>query len=898
MRFCHLHLHNEYSVLDGIGSSKQFAELAKAKGQTHLAISNHGNIDGALAHQKACREVGIKPLIGCELYIVPNLADKPKGETRYHITVLVENQIGWVNLLKMLTIANLDGFYSRPRIDPQTLLAHLNGLVVLSGCSMSFLGMPGGREFLQGAIDKIGKERVFLEIMPHDFEPQIKLNKRIKKLAEVYGLELVATNDCHYPTAESAMHQEVLLAIQSRKTWEDKTRWKFSFAGLHLKDYEEMFDAFVYQDCFDEGQIKRAMRNSVRVAKICEGFEIKQQPIALPGIGLDLVDEEEHLFLWSLICKGKQLRLPNQTAEQKTIYDERIVEEFTLIKKMGFQKYFLIVWDLITWCRKNDVMVGPGRGSVGGSLIAYLLGITDVDPIEFDLVFFRFISPDRSDLPDIDLDFEDHKRPLVRKYLSDKYGEHNVAGLSTFMTIRGKGALRDVARVFDVPLSEVDKAAKAMDDALDDKEQIKTSFSGDNEECNRFRARYPKVVEVAQALEGQIRGVGQHAAAVCISSQDLRKGRKCNLAIRSNTVVANWDKENAEYMGLMKLDVLGLSALSVLNESRKMIKINHGIDIVFQDIRLDDEKVFSQINKGDVAGAFQISAKGLSGYCQELGIDNFELLSAATALFRPGPLHSGMAERFIKRKHGREAIEKIHPIYDEITKNTLGIIVYQEQVMLVINRLAGIPMNVCNKIRGVMAKSKGAKELNKYQAEFVKGCSEKETLTEKKAKEVWKTISTFGKYGFNRSHSVEYSVITYWDMWLKTYYPREFLACCLTFGNKDHFRGYIAEAKRAGAVLRLPKIGISDATSWIVDKDGQLFAPFTSINGIGDNVAKLIAEHKPIKGKGFFTKTSTKREIKGIGKTTLAILDKIGAWNTNQDPSPIEQRKFDNIFTF
>ena len=507
-----------------------------------------------------------------------------------------------------------------------------------------------------------------------------------------------------------------------------------------------------------------------------------------------------------------------------------------------------------------------------------MIGITDVDPIKYGLSFARFISPDRIDLPDIDMDFEDHKRWRVKEYLQKKYGEYNVVGLSTFMTMKGKGCLRDVSRVYDIPLKEVDVAAKAIED-FDEGGQIENSFAT-IPDCVRFKKKYPDAVEVAAALEGQIRGAGQHAAAICVSTSDLRNGKNCNLAMRSGSLVANWDKDVAEFMGLIKLDILGLSALSILNETRTMVEKNAGFRIDFNKIPLDDRKVYDEILEGNTVGAFQIGAPGLSRFCQDMRVDSFDLIVAATALYRPGPLHSGMAEQFIKIRHGKSKVKKICPIYDEITKETFGIIVYQEQVMSTINLLSGIDMATCDKIRKLMAKSKGEEAINKYKNDFIAGCEKLKTIDKKTANELWKTILTFGKYGFNLSHSVEYSLITYWDMWLKTYYPHEFIACCLTYGGEKQFSEYLKEARRLKLEVRLPKIGISHAFNWIVDNTGNCFAPFAAIKGIGEKSAEAIAGYKLKKRNGFFNSIGGKgnNKISGVNSTAINVLEEIGAF--------------------
>ena len=897
MAFCHLHLHNEYSVLDGVGTSKQYAALAKELGQTHLSLVNHGNIDGAIEHQKQCLEAGIKPIIGAEMYLVPDISVKTKGERRYHITLLVENQAGWRNLLQLLTIANIDGYYHRPRIDHKTLMEHIEGLVILSACSMSYLLLDVENWMVLDYINALGKERIFLEVMPHKIPEQVKINKLALSLSKQLGIQLVVTNDCHYPTAEATKHQEVLLAIQSKKKWDDTDRWKFNCDGLFLRSEEQMLEAFQEQDCLSDEEIKRAIRRTMKVAKICENFRIEQQEVFLPSIKKFPTEEDELIFLENQIFKGLRRRLRGLSFEELTPYKERIEMEMKLIISKKFVRYFLIVWDLIQWCQQNNIMTGPGRGSVGGSLVAYLLFITDCDPLKYGTEFFRFVDESRADLPDIDMDFEDIRRGDVRKYLSDKYGEFNVSGLSNFLTMKGKGVLRDVSRVFDIPLQEVDFAAKAMVEA-DEGEEIAKSFK-EIDECKRFGRKYPEVIEVAQSIEGQIRGHGQHAAGVCISEKDLREGHNCNLVTRAGTIVANWDMRNAEYCGLMKLDILGLSALTILNECRRMVKQNHGIDINYKKITFDDPKVFAEITEGNTVGAFQIGSNGLTNYCKELGVENFQMLYAVTALWRPGPMQSGMTELYSKRKRGKAKVEKIHPIFDKLTEETFGVIVYQEQVMKAVNQLAGISMATCNKIRKIIGKSLGNAAFDKYKEEFLQGCKNQGTVPEKKAIQIWDMMSKSGSYSFNLSHSVEYSMITYWDMWSKTYYPNEFLASCLTLGDKTKNIEYIREARRLGLKINLPKIGISDAVKWNCDKKGNLYAPFISINGVGETVAEKIAAAKlgEKQRKGFFSSTPSEK-IPGVNKNVTAILTQINAFDPDYVTTRDDLKKFKSLFIF
>ena len=1162
MSFCHLHVHNEYSVLDGVGTSKQYAAMAKELGQEWCALTNHSNVDGAIEHQKQCLAAGIKPIIGAEMYLVADLTKKEKGETRYHITLLVENQTGWRNLLKLLTIANIDGFYYRPRIDYPTLMKHIDGLVILSACSMSFINIPYVYRMLDGMIAAIGKDRIFLEVMPHNFPEQIKVNKLALAIAEKLRIQVVATNDVHYPTEESAKHQEVLLAIQTKKKWTDKDRWKFNCTGLFFRSEKQMFDAFRDQDCLTNQQIKRAIRRTVTVAKLCENFRIEKQEVYLPSIKNFPTEEDEITFLENRIYRGLRLRLKDKTFGELIPYRERIDMELKMIIAKKFTSYFLIVWDLIKWCEKENILTGPGRGSAGGSLVAYLLFITDLDPLVYGTEFFRFVDESRPDLPDIDCDFEDARISEVRKYLSDKYGEFNVSGLSNFLTMKGKGVLRDVGRVFDVPLVEVNTAAKSM---LDDKEDEQISRAlVYSPELKRFNNRYPEVIEISKSIEGQIRGClsgdcrlvlpnrngirvkkikklyeenyrgkaraydlkkdvlffddivdiwqsgikkvydlttnngnrvirlttdhklltkngwkeagkikigefiatngapwnkglkgrqvawnkgltkddhpgvaihsermkknnpsklphvkkqvsersfkhgrwslpqkykkshpiceicgnaetkeihhidldihnndesnllatcikchheihwsmsdqeihkinplrtigwskvisfeyagkemtydiqmkssnqnfvcnkiiahncGQHAAGVCISKNDLREGFNCNLVSRSGTIVANWDMRNAEYCGLMKLDVLSLSALTILSETKRLIKQNHNVDIDYKKLTFDDPKVFAEITAGHTTGAFQISTHGMTNYCMELGVENFAMIYAVTALWRPGPMQSGMTESYSKRKRKKEKVEKIHPIFDKITAETFGVIIYQEQVMKVVNQLAGIPMATCNKIRKVMGKSMGHAAFDKYKEEFLQGCKNKGLVKDDKAIQIWNMMSESGSYSFNLSHSVAYSMITYHDMWSKTFYPTEFITACLTLGNKDKNVEYIREARRLGLKINLPKIGISHPLKWNCDNKKNLFAPFISIKGVGDVTAEKIAKFKEKKKKvkSFFTLPDESKKINGIDEKTMNILNCVKAFDPDYVTTDEDLRKFKKFFIF
>ena len=560
MNFTHLHLHSEYSALDGYGSAKQYIARAKEMGFTALAITDHGNISGTLKFQREAEKQGIDSIIGCELYVVPDAQKKIK-EKFGHIVILCQNLIGWQELCRIVTIANLEGFYKKPRVDFDTLLnADTSGWVILTGCMSSFLRLKGGVDALRGLCDKM-PGRVYLEIMPHQEDIQKEYHEFLKPIWKELSLPLVATNDCHYIVRGDWKAQEVLLAIQVNAKWDDPNRWKFGIKGLHLRSAQEMAKAFERQGQFTPAEVQTAMENTNKIAKTCSGFRIPKQDISLPEVpGFKGQDADEILYT---LCDSVGYTLP----EWNDQYAERFIEEFDLIKKKGFAKYFLIVKDIINHCDKEGIEYGPGRGSVGGSLISYLLGITKIDPIKFNLSFARFISEDRIDFPDIDLDFEDSKRQQVVKYIEDTYGKNNTCGISTDARMKSRSVLWDIGRVFDIPrkdLSEITQAVRPQDHEA----AVQVCFENEGE---WFAKKYPEAARLAVKLENQLRHHGQHPAAVIVSADDLTDGKRTALKLQKGQVVSSWDMEDAEYCGLMKLDILGLSTLSVLAECKRLI---------------------------------------------------------------------------------------------------------------------------------------------------------------------------------------------------------------------------------------------------------------------------------------------------------------------------------------
>lgn len=858
MKFCHLHVHTEYSLLDGYGSPERYVAKAKTMGMEHLACTDHGSIDGLIKFQKACEQVGIHPILGAEVYIVPNAGEKGKGETRGHMTLLVKNEEGFQNLCKMLTRANLYGFYYRPRIGYADLLEHCSGLVMLTGCMASVLNLRGGKDFFCDLLQAIPDD-LYLEVMPHNVEAQKDVNDLCIELANRYDVPLVATNDCHYIDANDYDVHEVLLAIQTKAKWHDPDRFRFWFRGLYLRSEKEMVNSFIEQGILNDAEIKEAIWTTNEIAKKCEFF-IQKKSIYLP-VPPAFANTDIEAYLWKELNRRLDAISATWSDKKYNIYYDRLVEEWETIKRKQFIGYFLIVYEIVEWCQKHGIMTGAGRGSVGGSLIAYLLEITRIDPIKYNLLFSRFISEERNDYPDIDMDFPDNKRGLIREHLEELYGQNNIASISTFLTMKGRAAIRDVARVFDVPLEDVDPFAKMLDVADEDGGIIESALKTD--EGKAFEAKYPHVVDLAIALEGQVRGAGQHAAAIVVSADNLMEGTWGNLAMRSQMIVSNWDMEDSEYMGLMKLDILGLNTLTVLNEFKQLVG---GFDFI--NLEPNDKTVFEQLAHGNTVGVFQINTYSGTKMCQMLKVDNFQTLCDILALVRPGVMHSGMAQEYIDRCNGKKWKKK-HPEYEKIVKDTYGIIIYQEQIMQVIYRVAGLSYSIADKIRKIISKKRDVKLFNQYKDMFMEGCEKQGILNVDEANEFWDMLEEHANYSFNKSHSVAYAMLAYWCAYAKCHYPLEFICAALTHSPESKKDELVKEAKRLGLKIMLPRIGISDAKKWVVHEN-ELYIPFLEIKGIGEKGAEECMSMQSV--DGFFAG----KKIKST-KVNKILLD-IGAY--------------------
>lgn len=798
MNFSHLHIHDLQSILDGVNSPYEYTKKARELEQNSLAITNHGNIDSAIKFQHACNQKGVKPIFGCELYVVDNEEFKAKGDNKFHIVLLVKNKRGWKELCKILTHSNLIGFYKVPRIGAKALLSYkLDHFVVMSACIKSFLHAEWGLGFL----DEIQRRNVdfYYEIMPHDFEKQRAHHNFINSLKRGgYDFPLVLTNDCHYTEKDGYKSQDLLIAIKRNQKYADA--FKFSVQGLYMKSANEMYDAMKdSHPMFTEEQIKESIQNTQIITEKCN-FKLERKNPVIPKPETD----------------KKLTDILFESSRYKKEYQSRIDYEISIIKEKKFEDYFITIYEILTYCRNNDIPYGCGRGSVGGSIVAYLLYITDINPLKYNLFFDRFMNPERNDLPDIDLDISYTKREELKKYLEQKYKK--VAGLSTTLKIKTKAALHDVGRVFNVPDREISNFTKNFDDFYD--------FVKENPN-HPFLERYPDIIHYVKKIDGCNRAVGQHPSGIVVYDDSLNG----NLCYREGKIVVNWDIEDSEYAGLVKFDFLGLNTVTILDEMSKKT----GID--YKKLNLEDKKVYDEISWGNTAGIFQLSTYTSTDIAKKMQPANFKELTALLALARPGPLHSGMTDEYIFRKHGK-AWEKGHRIYEEITKDTYGILCYQEQVMQIFNQMAGLPYSIADKIRKIIGKKRDVDEFEQYRKMFIDGCLEQKTYNEEEAGLFWQGLLEWASYGFNRAHSVGYAILAYACGFYKIYFPGEFLATSLTY-TKTKKENLISEVKRLGIEIKPPKISSSSGTKWEY-KNSYLYMPFIEMKGIGDKIASEI----------------------------------------------------------
>jgi len=800
MPFAHLHNHSEYSLLDGASKLKNMINKAKKSNMASVALTDHGNMFGAIDFYKTAKAAGIKPIIGFEGYISPTTRFDKETKGNYHITLLAQNKEGYKNLMKLTTFSYTEGFYYKPRIDKELLRKYSKGIIAGSAClhgEIQINLLNGDYDAAKRAVleykEIFGKDNFFMEIMRHGLEDQKKIDRDIIRLANETDTLLVATNDCHYLNKEDAVAQDALLCIQTNHLMEEENRMKMGTHEFYFKTEEEMLAAF--------SDYPEFVSNSKLIADRCN-VELELGKLSPPHFktpnGIDEFD-----YLKELAYEGLRKKTAGFDDKKREIYKERLELELGIIRQMGFSGYFLIVWDFINYAKTRKIPVGPGRGSAAGSLVSYCLGITDIDPIEYKLLFERFLNPERITMPDIDVDFCVERRDEVINYVKEKYGKYNVAQVITFGTMAAKAAVRDVARVLGFPYKEADRIAKMIPDkdnlseAIKDNPQLK-------EEIDK-NEKVKELFEISKTLEGVKRHASTHAAGVVISENPIYERCPIYKPAGEEAYVSQFSKEYLEDVGLIKFDFLGLRNLTVIDITTKLIGNNFDIS----KIPLDDDMTYKLLQKGDTLGVFQLESQGMQRLITDLKPTCFEDLIALVALYRPGPLGSGMVSDFIERKHGKKKIEYPLPELEGILKETYGIILYQEQVMQIASKLAGYTLGEADILRRAMGKKK-IEVMEEQRASFIQRSVEN-NIDKQKSEHIFDLIAKFAEYGFNKSHSAAYAYIAYQTAYLKAHYKEYFLSALLTSekNNTDKIAKYIEECNRLKIVVLPPDINDS-----------------------------------------------------------------------------------------
>ncbi|RJQ11827.1 MAG: DNA polymerase III subunit alpha, partial [Bacillota bacterium] len=826
--FVHLHVHTEYSLLDGHARIGPLAEQARALGMPALAITDHGVMYGAVDFYRACSQVGVKPIIGCEVYVARRTRHDrtPKvDDDSFHLTLLAASPKGYRNLISLCSAGHLEGFYYKPRVDHEILAAHAEGLIALSGCLSGevaehlFRDQPGkANETAAFYRDIFGPENFYIEVQDQGLKGQRQLNAGLVSLARDLGLGLVATNDCHYMEREDAQAHDVVLCIQTLKSINDPDRLRFGTDEFYLKSGDEMWSLF--------GEIPESLANTMVIAEKCRfDFEFGQVHLPKAPVPEGYTNES---FLDKLCRQGLDRRYPDPSPELRELLEERLDTELRVIKDLGFAGYFLIVWDFIDFAHREKIPVGPGRGSVTGSLVAYCLGITNIDPIRHNLIFERFLNPHRREFPDIDIDFCDKKRDRVIDYVVRRYGKDKVAQIATFGTMAARAAIRDVGRALDMTFGEVDRIAKlvpfgpgvSLDKALEQSPELAQAAAAD--------ARVRQLLDLARKVEGLPRHASVHAAGVVISDEPLA-GLVPLQRSPEDAVVTQFSMDVLAQLGLLKMDFLGLRTLSVIEEAVKAIAETRGELVNVDDIPLDDPAVYEMLSRGNTAGVFQFETSGLTDLLRRLRPDVFEDLVAAVALFRPGPM--AMLDDFIDGRHGRKTVEYPHPSVEGVLRETYGVMIYQEQVMQVAGLLAGFSMGEADNLR-VAFKKKSPEVMADQREKFVSGAVAR-GVDRRTADDVFEMISRFAGYGFNKSHSAPYALVAYQTAWLKAHYPVEFMAASLTsvMDSSDRVAFYVEECRRAGIEVLPPDVNQSRARFTVVE--GRIRFGLAAVKNLG-----------------------------------------------------------------
>lgn len=917
--FTHLHLHTQYSFLDGAIRIKDLISRVSELGMRQVAVTDHGNMFGALDFYKQAKAASIKPIMGIEAYITGSCDYTEKKRENFHIILLAENNIGYHNLKKLTSESFINGKYFFPRIDKKLLYKHREGLIASTAC----LGGEVSKKCAQGDKDGarkaarefaliFGRDHFFLEVQPNGIPIQETVNAELAQMAKDENLRIVATNDCHYVTKDQHDAQNILMAIRQQKAWDDPTLHKHESDAFYIRSHEEMFDLL-------DGTYPEAFANACEIGKRCN-VDLDLGKTYLPPFPCPDTYKDEESYLRDLAHQGLMRRIKEKASPvDEGAYRHRLDSELNVIVRMGFSGYFLIVQDFINWAKNAEIKVGPGRGSGAGSLVAFALRITDIDPIPYHLLFERFLNPERVSMPDFDVDFMQERRGEVIHYVTNRYGRERVGQIATYAALNPKSAIKDVARTLSIPFAEINELTKPMPLLIDGKKpDLKQAleYAPRLKEKAKSDPLYKRVLETARTLEGLYRQAGTHAGGIVIGEKELVEYVPV-FSGQNGELITQFDKDKVEDAGLVKFDFLGLKTLDVIAIAEKLVNVhideqnqldpetikrkllNHphaprdASRIPHLQVDLlspDRHEVYQLIASGDTLGVFQVESTGFQELCRKLKPDCFEDIVAAVALYRPGPMQAGMVDDFIDRKHGRKAVFYPHALLEEVLKPTYGTIVYQEQVMQAAQNLAGFTLGSADILRRAMGKKKH-EEMEKQRAAFVDG-AQKNGVTPKNASDIFDTIEKFAGYGFNKSHSAAYAMLTYQTAYLKRFYPMEFMAALLTTsgGQTEDVVKYIRESRAQNINVLPPDINVSDrhfTVDYTTDSDtptrtsGKIRFGLNAVKGLGDAALEIILRTRQEKGlyKNFYSFLANIASSK-VNKKVIEALIKSGAMDS------------------
>jgi len=880
--FVHLHLHSGFSLLDGACDHEKLVQTAAKYKMPAVAVTDHGNLFGAIGFYEAAKKAGVKPIIGCEMYVSrTSRSDRDPASGRpHHLIVLCENEKGYQNLVKLVSKGYLEGFYYKPRVDKELLREHSEGLIGLSAClngEVSANVLAGRVEQAEKAAseyqDIFGKDRFFLEIHDHGLEKQRKIIPDMLRIGARTGIRVAATNDCHYMQKDDCRAHDILLCIQTGKTVNDPNRMKFYTDQFYFKTRQDMDRVF--------GEIPNVLDQTVEIAERCSvKLQKVENPfpefVVPPGFTIDT-------YFAKIVRDGFQERLEylkpladrGALKQPLSAYEERLEREIGIIQQMKYPGYFLIVWDLIHYARMNDIPVGPGRGSAAGSLVSYCMRITDLDPLQYGLLFERFLNPERISLPDIDIDFCMNRRGEVLSYVTNKYGRDNVSQIITFGTMAARGVIKDTGRGMEMTYAEVDKIAKmipaelhiTLDKALAQNPDLKALVDSD--------PRVKDLIDIAKRLEGLARHASTHAAGVVISPRPITDFVPLYKSSKDE-ITTMYPMTDVEKMGLLKMDFLALTTLTIIDDILKMLKHYENLDLNMDTLPLDDEQTYALFSAGLTDGVFQFESSGMKDILRKFKPSAVEHLTALNALYRPGPIGGGMVDDFIKRKHGVKKIEYELPELQTVLEETYGVIVYQEQVMQIANIIAGYSLGEADLLRRAMGKKK-AEEMADQREKFVAGSLAKGFKDDKKITRIFDLMEQFGGYGFNKSHSAAYAVLAYRTAYLKARHPQYFMAALLTSerGNQDKVVKYINECRDMGIAILPPDINTSAVN--FTPSEGAIRFGLAAIKNVGETAIVSIVANKPFKSIFDFCE---RVDLRAVNKRVVESLIKAGAFDS------------------